>query len=57
MRYTISINNDKRAIEKLSTLGRKKGKYIEGLILDDIRFDELEMRISKLEGRESKWEK
>lgn len=54
MRYTLSINNEK-AIAKLNTLGRKKGKYIEKLILNDIRFDLLESEVKgikdKIEGR------
>ena len=53
-RYNI-ILHDKRAIEKLDSMGRKKGKYIEKLILNDIRFDLLESEVKgikdKIEGR------
>ena len=49
MRFNILINSEK-AIAKLNTLGRKKGKYIESLIEKDIRLEEIEKRLNKLEG-------
>ena len=55
-KITITIH-DKKAVEKLTSLKHSKGKYIEGLILKDIRFELLEVEVkdikSKLEGGKS----
>ena len=51
MKFTVTIHNNK-AINKLKSLGRKKGKYISELIEKDIKVEELENRIEKLEKRQ-----
>ena len=51
MRFNLTISNEK-AIAKLKTLGKGKGKYIEGLILNDIRLEELEKRVERIERGE-----
>jgi hypothetical protein len=48
--FTITIHN-KAVIDKLISLDKKKGKYISRLIEADIRLEELEKRIERLEGK------
>ena len=50
MKFTITIY-DEKVIEKFKSLKRKKGKYISDLIEKDMRMEEIEKRIDKLEGK------
>lgn len=49
--YTVIIKGE-AAIRKLETLGRRKGEYISSLIEKDVRIEELEKRIERLERKE-----
>lgn len=51
--FTVEIKSIK-AIEKLKSLGRRKGEYISKLIEDDIRIEELEKRVKELEEKVKK---
>jgi hypothetical protein len=48
LKFTVTIIGDK-AIDKLESLGRKKGEYISRLIEADIRLEDLERRLKELE--------
>jgi len=50
MKFTITIHN-KSATDKLESLGRKKGEYVSKLIEENIKYEELQKRIEKLEGK------
>jgi len=49
--FTVEIKSIK-AIKKLKSLGRKKGEYISSLIENDIRLEELEKRVERIERGE-----
>lgn len=51
--FTVKIIG-KNAIEKLESLGRKKGEYLTRLIEQDIRFENIERRIEQLEKKKCK---
>lgn len=53
-KFTLSIQG-KLAIQKLESLGRKKGEYVSELINNDIRIEELERRVKELEGKTNVW--
>ena len=48
--FTVEIKSDK-AIEKLRSLGRHKGEYISRLIEQDIKLEDIEKRLERLEGK------
>ena len=47
MRFTITIYNQD-VIKKLNSLDRKKGKYIERLIENDVRYDTLREDVDRM---------
>lgn len=48
LKFTITIIGE-NAINKLESLGRKKGEYVSALIDKDIKFEQLEKRVKELE--------
>jgi len=52
MKFTITIHN-KSAITKLESMKNKKGEYVSRLIEENIKYEELQKRIEKLEGKKN----